>query len=417
MRRPSGRGLGLRGGLILLAIVLLVVGWLYTSRRGGSLASEPAPADRSVLAAIPQGAMLVAVVDLRALRATELGKRFLGHGRNIAGLGEIQVLCGSDPMDGVDQLAVAIPAAGADAGFGVFAAGAFDAERLLSCAERIVTRRGGKPVRRRHDRFLVLRDASLALSSAELAVADGGPFVLAEPPYLQASLEAMTAAGQTADSNEAHRMLRDLVPKGVVVATVVLSQDQRRTLVAELRAQQQEDSPFGAVTAAALSIRLDQALHLQAVLRCEQVAACEAIAALVDSARKDEAETVAARVTGLARVLDATTVQARKKSVFLRVSMPLDEAVALVHDWTTLRRLGRVPSPLPSATSEREVEADAGSSTTGDARIDSPGEASAWPSGFARSHPPPAGSASARPVAPPAPPRPTGSARDMVEYR
>ncbi len=400
-------------------MVTLVVGWLYTSRRRPSEESPAAAPVRSVLAAIPQGAMLVAVVDLNALRATELGQRFLGHGRTVAGLGEIQTLCGNDPMDGVDQLAVAVPAAGADAGFGVFAAGAFDAERLLSCAARIVTRRGGKPVRRRHDRFVVLRDASLALSSAELAVTDGGPFVLAEPPYLQASLEAMTDAGPAADLNGAHRMLRELVPQGVVVATVVLSEAQRRTLVAELRAQQLPDSPFGAVTAAALSIRLDQALHLEAVLRCDEASACEAIAARIDSARKLEAAALAARVTGLARVLEAMTVRARRTSVFVRVSMPLDDALALVQDWLALRRLGPRPLQLPKAAPEPGVGPDAGL----------PIVATAKPSGFAPRDPPPSHSGAAHPVTPsvvppaappvvpPAPPQPAGSSPDVFQYR
>ncbi|MBW2456455.1 MAG: hypothetical protein JRI68_18200 [Deltaproteobacteria bacterium] len=433
MARSSPRGLGYRGGFILLVIALVVVGWLYASRRDVVEPVVTASVEPSVVAAIPDGAMLMVVVDVPALRKTELGKRLLGHGRDIAGLGEIQTICGADPMDAVTQLAVAVPTVGLDAGFGVFAQGTFNAERLLSCAERIVARRGGKPVRRRSGRFAILRDANLALASAELAVADGGPFVLAEPPYLAASLGAMARPGPPDGPNAAHRTLRRLVPDGMVVATVVLSEELRRTLVDELRKQGMADSPFRAVNSGALGIRVGQALHLEAVIRCDDAQSCLGVVHAIDTARREEAYTPFAKATALARVLDTMVVRARDTNVVVRVSVPLDEALGILRNLLLLRRLGSLPSTPPDDAAPSASGADGGVPVEATAPVQppdgtralspapsAPAPSAPAPSAPAPSAPPPPMPTAPAPTAPvptSPPPEPTSSTRSVFEYR
>lgn len=348
----------MRGAAIVAVLVLAVVGWLLVKRRGHD-GADPAA---SVLDVIPEGAMLVAVVDVEALRATDVGRNLLGEGRSVAGLGEVATLCGGDPMDAVAELGFAVPGMGADAGFGVFATGAFDAERLLSCASRIVEKRGGRPLRQERDGFAVLRDASMELSSAELAVADGGPLVLAEAAYLRASLEVAAARAPSTRAEAEHRHLRGLLDPGVITATVVLSEEQRRSLVDELRAQKMADSPFAALTSAGLSVQIGEELRLHAVLRCSDAARCAAVAALVDEARHDEAGSVTARVVGLAPVLERMRVAAEGDSVQLRASLPVDDALQLVRRAIALRQLGgslerSVPEPEPEERPELPPDA------------------------------------------------------------
>ncbi|HZO13719.1 MAG TPA: hypothetical protein VFB62_10680 [Polyangiaceae bacterium] len=352
MRAPP-RGLGVRGIVILAAIALLTVGWLYVSRSKHA----PATASRSVLDVIPEGAFLVAVVDVAALRQTEVGQRFLGEGRNIAGLGDVNQVCGSDPMNAVTELAVAVPGA-SGIGFGLFATGNIEADAMLSCAERIVEKRGGRPVRQQRDGFAVLRDATLELSSAELAVADKGPLLLAEPDYVRASLEVAAERAPSTRDEPAHRALRKLVEPGLLVATVVLNEEQRKSLADELRAQQMSDSPFSSLTSGAMSVALGERLRMHVVLRCTSAEACTGVARLIDSARRDEMATFSARAVGLAAVLEQAAVSADGDAVHLKADIGVDEAIEVVRRALLLRRLSQLPQEQQGP--KQELPPDAG---------------------------------------------------------
>jgi hypothetical protein len=230
----------------LLAIGLLLTGWIYLRRRGASSGVGSGDGMASVRDAMPADALLAVVIDVTKLRSTDVGKTLLGQGRSMAGLGEIQRLCGGDPMDGVDQLGFAVPMEGPEDAFGVFATGAIDATAMLRCAERIVKEHGGTAERRTLGRFEVLDDASRQGSTAQLAVADLGPLVLAEPPYLERALDAAAGKAPRLSVEPRHRRLWQTVGPGLLVATVVLSPEQRRTLADELRRQGMAASPFGA---------------------------------------------------------------------------------------------------------------------------------------------------------------------------
>jgi hypothetical protein len=309
------------------------------------------------------------MLDITALRKTPLGEQLLGGGRTVAGLGEIGTLCGSDPMDAVQQLAIAVPA-NKDDGFGVFALGNFKADQMLACAEIIVTERQGKPVRQPRGRFGVLRDASQALSSAELAVADGGPLIIGEPSYVAASLALESGKGQTASASPAHSRLRELIEPGVLAATVVFSDEQRSTLLEELRLQHMADSPFAAVKSAALSVRLGEMLRLHGVLTCESAGACKAIAGLIAASIQTEAQSKTAMAVGLSGALQKVSIEPARLSVHLRLDMPLEQASAVLQKLLLLRRLrrtaGETPPPVPA------VSAIPGLATSAGERIEAP---------------------------------------------
>jgi hypothetical protein len=292
----------------------------------------------AVLGAVPAGALLVAVVDVAALRGTAVGRRLLGQGRTVAGLGEIGALCGEDPMDAVTELAVAVPGEHEGAGFAVFAAGRFEPESVLGCAERIVSARGGRPVRTTEGRFGVLRDASLEPDSAELAVAPGGPVVLAERAYLRRSLA--TAAGSAPSMREAaaHRRLRERVEPGLLVGTMVLEERQRSALAEEPRAR---GAPITAVTAAALGLHIEggadgEALRAHGAVACDRVGACAELGKLLETRRDELASFVSAswpdvsRWLGDARFWVEPEGSAAGETLHARARLPVEAAARLL---------------------------------------------------------------------------------------
>lgn len=355
---PSHRGLGRRGMALLAVLVGALVGWVALAPKrhapgahGG--AAEPSGAD--ILAHVPADAFLVAEVNVDRLRTTELGRRLLGDGRQVAGLGDIQTLCGRDPMDAVRRLVIALPEQDA-VGFGVFADGeTISAAAMLGCAERIVVERGGRPQRTVRGRFEVLEDTDASLSSAQLAVADGGPLVLGEPPYVDASLRLAEGDGASLAGAGQHAELRRTLEGDVVLATAVLSAEQRATLRQELRVQGMADSPFRSVSAAGLGASVGTDLGLHAALVCDDEAAARGVAQVVDEARRGEASTPAAVVSGLDQVLGRLEVEATGATVQLRLRLPVDEALSLVQRLLALRRLAR---PVPSPPSPADPTAD-----------------------------------------------------------
>lgn len=358
------RGLGARGMAILAGIITLLAGWIYVSRRATD-APPAATTEGGILQFIPPGAMLVATVDVAALRHTPLGEQLLGQGRSVAGLGEVATICGADPMDQVEGMAIAIPDAGQDTGFGLFASGPIRAAELIGCAEKIVAKRGGRPVRVAAGSFTVLKDASLELSSAELAAAEGGPVILAEPTYVRAALG--TVAAESIQRDERHAALRELVPAGQLVATAVLSAEQRRALIEELEAQNQSSSPFRAVTGGALTLTVDEALELVVAIRCDDTRACTKVAAHIQRAAEDEAESEAAQAIGLSAVLKGLQVQTEGDAVRIRVHMPAADALVVLRRALAFRKLlqsGGLVEPPPRAEGApappREDAPDAG---------------------------------------------------------
>ncbi|HHH29162.1 MAG TPA: hypothetical protein ENK57_12565 [Polyangiaceae bacterium] len=349
---PSHRGLGRRGVVLLAVLLGALVGWVaLAGRRGGGAASGQGGSAvvSNVLEHVPADAFLVAEIDVDRLRATELGRRLLGDGREVAGLGEIQALCGRDPMNAVRRLVIAVPEAD-EVGFGLFADGvAISAEAMLGCAERIVAERGGKPRRTVRGRFGLLEDEEASVTSARLAVADGGPLVLGEPPYVDASLRLAEGEGTSLAGAGQHAELRERLEGDVVVATAVLSAEQRATLRQELRMQNMADSPFRSVSAAGLGARVGRDLSLHAVLVCDDATAAQSVAAVIDEARRGEAETPAAVVSGLNSVLGRLVVGSTGNVVQLRLRLPVDDALQLVQRLLALRRLAQQrPAPIPS---------------------------------------------------------------------
>jgi len=351
---PRRHGLG-RTGLIVLGVCLAgLIAFVASTRSGGD---DVAASEAGTLRHIPAGPLLVAEIDVTALRKTPVGAQLLGEGRAIAGLGEIQKLCGSDPLDGVQRMALSVPEL-AGVGFGLFATGDIDREALLGCAAKILEQRGGKPQRQRQGAFEVLADASQTPEGARLAVADGGPLLLTEPAYLTPSL---AVSPDTSAAGGPHEKLQGLVPPGVMVITAVLSETQRATLLDELRVQGATASPLRGLRDAAVSLRIvasaaaegapagDGQVSVSAVLRCDAPEAAKALADDFEARRRKASSSIALRLVGLGGLLDAIRLRSEDRRVHADVTLPSSEVARLLSRLAALgrRRGGIYPAPAP----------------------------------------------------------------------
>lgn len=352
------RGLGARGALVLAGLVGLLVAWIALRR--DDVAVVEAPSAVGVLDAVPAGAVAVVRVDVVGLRRTRLGKTlFSEQGREIAGLGDVSTLCGGDPMAAVTELAVALPS-GSETGFGLFARGNFVADEFMRCAEKIVADRRGKPVRVARGRFMVLHDASLSADAAKLAVADGGPLLLAPPTYLSEALAVAQDDAPSIVGDAEHRWLRDHISGGHVVVTAVMTPLHRKQLLELLQEQGTSDSPLLAVTSAALSLHVGPELAIHALVRCDSAGGGERAARQFDKVVRRFAQSLRARVTGLAPVLERIRIEPDEHGFHVRLDVPEELVWTLLNLWTSTSP--QAPrAPRPSAPREvPAIPADAG---------------------------------------------------------
>lgn len=370
---PQRPGLGRTGFIVLGLCIAGLVAFVASTRLGTSAPTAP---EMGTLAHIPAGPLLVAEVDVTALRKSPLGAQLLGEGRAIAGLGEIQQLCGADPLDGVQRMALAVPEL-AGVGFGLFATGDIDRERLLSCATKIVEGRGGTPVRETKGAFEVLLDSNRAFEAnetARLAVGERGPLLLTEPAYLG---PALAVTPETSAAQGPHQKLQELVPPGVVVITAVLSETQRATLLDELRVQKATSSPLRSLRDGALSLRIvsppateggaaaDGQVSLSAVLRCEDPEAAKALADDFGARRRKATSNIGLRLVGLGGLLDAIRLRSEDRRVHVDVTLPASEVARLLTRLAALgRRRGGIYPTAPPAQEPPTTAAPAATATS-----------------------------------------------------
>jgi len=318
---------------LFLALCAAAVAWLALSKRQGAQPSSVAAASDAGKPlsdprdAVPESALLVATIDVRALRRTTLGERLFGGGRRLPGLGLLTELCPVDPMAGVERLAIAVPAREGDADFGVVATGTLDADALLECAATVVRKRGGQPIVSPAGRFQVLRDSAANEPGAELAAAPGGPVLLGQGAYLRSSIDAAEGRLPSVRQSEAHARLSHLVGTGVIVATVVLTPALRRTLVEELSAQGTPDSPLAAVSAAAASVALEPKLDVAIVLECDRPSACADAGSLLESSAREHAAALAPRAPEAAAILAEAHFRPEERVLHITLSVGPERAL------------------------------------------------------------------------------------------
>lgn len=330
------------------AIALAAAAAVLTAGLVGLARRRRVPDLRSrALDAVPAGALLVATADLAALRASPVGAPFLREGREIPGLGKVRDVCGFDPIDTLEEVAVAIPAAGDSGDFGLVASGPVDDARLIACAGKVIEARGGRPVVTTIGSFRTVRDAGLA-SGGEIAARKGGPLLFGAGAYLRAMIDAADGHAPTVKTSNVHGRLAREVGDAAVRVTVVLSREQRVALADELAIAGEEASPAASIVAGALGLELGAMVSVKGVVACDRADACGKLAGALKSARDARAADHATRLVGFGPVFEQLAIEVDGDMVRARTQVPAEQAVTLAERLVTLRGL-RHPMPKDEA--------------------------------------------------------------------
>lgn len=326
--------------MLVAAVLAGGLAWLVGRRQ----AASPAV---SALDAVPAGALLVATLDLPALRGSPAFAPLLREEREIPGLGKVRDVCGFDPMAGLTEVVFAVPAAGESGDFGLIAAGAVQHEALIACASKVIEARGGRAVVTQIGSFSAVRDAS-AGGRGEIAVRPGGPILLGGGLYLRSMIDSADGRSPSLRAEGAHAPIAREIDAGAARATVVLTAEQRQTLADELALSGASSSPATSVLALGASVALGPEIALHGVILCEAEAACAELGARLRAARDARAADLATRLIGVGAVLERVALEVEGKEIHARVKLSAEEAGALVDRLLALRNL-RQPAP-PTST-------------------------------------------------------------------
>lgn len=346
--------------LAIALAVALGAGGIYLAARSPAAPASPsamtenvpsAPA-RGLFDAIPSGAMIVINADVRALRASPLAAPYLGGGQSVPGFGDIQKVCGFDPIATIDEIAIGVPAA-EDASFGVVATGGFSDATILDCASKVVRARGGRPETASIGSFKSVRDAA-SPSSGETAARAGGPLVWGGGSYLRAMLEAADGRSANIRADAMHGKLRgELTGYETVQATFVLSEKQRATIADEMqKAQGKAPAALAHVVGASLGLRLvnDKASILVVVLADDPANAGD-VRAWLESSKKDASASLASKLLGASPLLDRADLEVRGGAVHARLEAQVSEIEGIVERALQFRALlEKRPPPAPSSS-------------------------------------------------------------------
>jgi hypothetical protein len=326
---------------IAVALLLAAVGLCVFAIGKGR---TPAALRSKSLDAVPAGALLVAVADMDALRASPIGPKLL-QDRDIPGLGKVRDVCGIDPLEHVHEIAIAVPAGGEDGDFGLVASGDAPDEEILGCAAKVIEQRGGKPIITTVGSFRTVRDATMMLSGAEIAVKKGGPILFGAGAYLRAMVDAADGRIPTIRTSVAHARLGELVQDSTVRASIVLTPKQRESLAQDL-ADQRGPRAAAAIVAGAVGATLGANVAVRAVIACDDAKACADVAQMLEKARDDRVSDLATGIMGFTKVLAATKIQAQGETVQITTEVPLEQAPVL---FERLMVLKGVRHPMPAA--------------------------------------------------------------------
>jgi hypothetical protein len=361
---PAARVKAGRGLVWFLGVVAVVAGAVFVLRALRSNDLPPPAPKADLLDAVPTSPMLLATIDLRALRATTLGSTLLS--REGAGvLGRVHEICGFEPVDALDEVALVVPSSPEDADFGLVAIGDVNRDAIVACAEKVIGARGGTPVTTNLGSFRAVRDASTA--SGEIAARPGGPLLVGAGSYLRTMVDTADGALPTVRTDSAHTALRAAIEDAPLArVTIVLSPRQRATIADEVaRSGGKAPAALEAVLAAALGAKItSETLQAHAVVLVADPAHAKELDEAIDEVRRQRADDPLLRLLGLGQLLDRVRVSVDGTQVHLRLEMTISEAEIIADKLGALRdtegaAAGRSSAALPSPLESAPASSDA----------------------------------------------------------
>jgi hypothetical protein len=177
-----------RATWLLLLVALAATGWVVL-RTTRSAHAPAAAAD--LLSAVPTGPALLVTADVSALGEAAALDLLRAGGGALLGLRET---CGFEPLLALRQLAFVVPRTepGQSPDFALIARTTLEQEPVLRCAEAVIRKRGGKPVRSSVGKFRSVRDQQKPLG--EVAIRADGLFVLSGGQYFRDVVDAASGS-------------------------------------------------------------------------------------------------------------------------------------------------------------------------------------------------------------------------------
>lgn len=288
--------------------LLLLLGVLASAALIGR--SKPAASSGrhavDVIAAVPPGPALLVTVDLAALPPRVVSELLRAGAGSLLG---VRALCGFEPLLTFERLVLAMPVspAGQNPDFALIAATSLRPEPALRCAEAVIRKRGGAPVRSRSATFDTVRDQARPLGV--IAIRNDGLLVLSGGDYFQAVVAAATG---TSVADEAARVRNE------VHARVRRELGQNQLLLSALG---ESWLPLTGVQALGAGLELGRDVQLRGALYCASTAACHDARELLGRVLADTS-----REPGLASLSDATFVE-RSTELRLYARLPTEALV------------------------------------------------------------------------------------------
>jgi len=319
-----------RNVLVLLAVLALggIGAWLLA----------PAVRDRTAVEAIPSGAFLVVTIDFEKARDSALARDLA----QLADVGEMQELCGFDPVSHVRTLAVGVPEK-PDGVFGIAFTHDLSEDDLGKCAQRMMSLRSATPRFTQRGSWTVLEQegAIAEATRAKIAYRSGSPVLVARGDYLatmQSALDGQTARAESDGDHEKLRKAARAHQGTIAIATAVLPKSIRDRIKNEMEGETSPDKNAStdprsgtsrtATMTAILAVRAltvsvatrHDDVDVFAELACENEGACATLREFLDRKRKSIVQEPAARFAGIGAILDGAHVEANGASLDVTLS-------------------------------------------------------------------------------------------------
>jgi hypothetical protein len=238
-----------------------------------------------IVSVVPLGPELLVTANVSALSPAVALELMQAGGGALLGLRE---LCGFEPILALRRVAFAVPfrsqATPGASDFAFIAQTSLEPEPVLRCAEAVMRKRGGQPVRSNLGSFRSVRDQGKPLG--EIAIRDDGLFVLSGGQYFR---DVVDAANGALVGDEAAR-LRTQIHAGI-----------RRRLAPSLFAVTLlpgASVPLPGVQALGLGLEVGQDVRLRGFVGCVSAAACSDARGVIEQLKGDLARD--ANLSGLA---------------------------------------------------------------------------------------------------------------------
>lgn len=309
MSTPQPKPSGERPLSWLLLIVALAAS-VFLVRRA-KLHAPRSERDVDIMSVIPLGPELLVTADVTALSPAVARELLQAGGGALLGLRE---LCGFEPILALRRVAFAVPARSQAApeasDFAFIAQTSLEPEPVLRCAEAVIRKRGGQPVRSNLGRFTSVRDQGKPLG--EVAIRDDGLFVLSGGQYFRDVVDAANGAAVGDDAarlrTQVHVGIRRRVAPSLLAVTLLAG----------------PSLPLPGVQALGLGLEVGHDVQLRGFVGCASASACGDARRMIDQLKGD-----IARDTGLSG-LQSLSVAERGVELDVTGRLPREQLALLL---------------------------------------------------------------------------------------